>query len=108
MEAKMFIHSNTSTQEFLDLLRDNAIRDHQPPQYIDAIDRLITCESLEAELESVGDELYEMEKAKKDLYGELEDLLTTLDNNLPPKAGKEIERAMKIAWAAVERHAPEK
>jgi hypothetical protein len=104
----MFIHSNTSTQEFLDLLRDNAIRDHQPPQYIDAIDRLVTCESLEAELESCGDELYEMEKDKKDLYEELEGLLTCLDNNLPPKAGKEIEAAIKIAWAAVERHGEKK
>ena len=64
-----------------------------------------------AEVEKVVDELHEMENARDDLLEELDKLVKAMDDNLPLlDALKEdpnmqrVERAIKFARLALERH----
>lgn len=100
----MIIHCNTSNAEFIDYLRDAAIRQNAKLQIIDAIDKLRENEDREVELEKLGNELAEMERDKNDLYEELQALVRVIDENLDPDASPAIEQALKIANLALERH----
>ena len=100
----MIIHSNTTPAEFIDYLRDAAIRQNASPLVIDSIDKLRENEDREAELEKLGAELDDAQQDKRDLYEELQALVRAIDENLDPDTSPAIERALKIANFALERH----
>lgn len=103
----MRVHYNTPIGEFITELRYAAIDQKAPAVIIDAIDRLRDSEDLEAQLEKVSDDLYNMEKAKDDLFEELELLVKAIDENLDSVAPRlAIENALKAANLALERHRP--
>ncbi len=76
----MQFHSNTLTGEFIAYLRDAAIRSKQAPAVIDLIDSLGRVEVVEAEVEKVGGELYDMEQNRDDLDEALTKMLDALEN----------------------------
>lgn len=100
----MIIHSNTTPAEFIDYLRDAAIRQNAKPQIIDAIDKLRENEDREAELAQVEADLYDAQQDKNDLYSELQALVRVIDENLDPDTSPAIKNALKIANLALERH----
>lgn len=101
----MHFHSNLSAIAFLDWLRDAGIKNNMPPQFIDCVDKLYELDGRDAELEKMGDDLYELEKVRDDLNEELESLVRTVDENLDRADNrKPIENALKMALAAIDRH----
>jgi len=63
----MRAYSNMPGQEFIAQLRDSAIRNGSHPLVIDQLDRLLTQDEVDAELEKVGKELFELEKVGEKL-----------------------------------------
>jgi hypothetical protein len=100
----MRLNFNTKPEEFLDMLRDMAIKNKLPPQFIDCVDNLYELGSKEADLEKLGDELFDMKAQRDDLLDELRALHKAVEQNLDPDKSPAIERALKIAGAAITRH----
>lgn len=119
----MRFHCNTTSDETIAYLRDQAIRAKQPPAVIDALDRLASVEDLEADLEKKDEEITKAENARDDLYDELSvlvermtlasEILELIEEN---RAGagpaefydaadlKDIARQLEFAKKALERH----
>lgn len=98
-----FIHSNTTSEEFVAYLRDAAIKQGAPPQILWAIDNLGSVESLEAELEQTGGELGDCELARDDLREELRVLVNAAIDKLDPIPAEFIGE-LRVAVSALERH----
>ena len=71
----MRFHYNTTPDETIAYLRDQAIRAKQPPAVIDAIDELGALLDLPADLEKRDEELNAAEKDRDDLAEELSELV---------------------------------
>lgn len=117
----MRFHCNTTSDETIQYLRDQAIRAKQPPAVIDALDRLASVEDVERDLEERDEELSKMEESRGDLYQELETLVehmqTACDiiesiHDKPAEAAtffdfgdlKTLQRQLSFAQKALERH----
>ena len=68
----MQIHSTTSCVEFIDLLRERAIAANAAPAVIDQIDRLISADKLETDLEEAEGKLDDMKEIAADLLDDLQ------------------------------------
>ena len=102
----MIFHSSTTTTEFLDWLRDSAIKGGMPPAFIDMIDELHELEPAneeqDAELSKLQEEVDELQSDKADLLVELEALVTaTYVDNMDDK---ELIDGRKAAEHAITRH----
>jgi hypothetical protein len=119
----MRFHCNTTTDETIAYLREQAIAGKQPPAVIDALDRLQETSEFEADLEKRDEELNQMEQDRDDLRDELSalvdsmqlasDILESIDKNRAGKGPAEfydtadlegIARQLKAATDALERH----
>lgn len=74
----MRAYSNMPADEFIEQLRDAAIRANASPAVIDNIDALQNCDELEEEREEIAGELTDMEKSRDACRQELADLLEAL------------------------------
>lgn len=95
---------NTSTTQFIEWLRESGIKGGMPPQFIDCVDKLDELDGRDAEIEKLGEELTEKEKACDNLLDELRSIVKAIDENLDPDTSPAIENALKIAIAAITRH----
>jgi hypothetical protein len=75
----MQFYHNQPTGEFLDWLRDSAIKGGMPPQFIYKVDELRSVEDQDAEIEGLQTELGEVEKNRDDLREELEQAAESLE-----------------------------
>ena len=119
----MLFHYNTTPDETVSFLRDQAIRAKQPPAVIDALDALRDLLDVPSDLEKVEQQLNEVERDRDDLREELQsavdqlqiacDILTAIDE---ARAGKgpatfydatdlsTLRQQLKFSIAALERH----
>ena len=74
----MRFHCNTTCDETIAYLRDQAIRAKQPPAVIDALDELANNLNLPAELEKAEQEASALQNDKDDLLEEMRCLLASL------------------------------
>jgi uncharacterized coiled-coil protein SlyX len=70
----MKIYSSMPIEEFLDDVRFQAAQSGAPPALIDKLDECLSFSRQEAEIEKLGDEISEKEKAFDDLRDELRTL----------------------------------
>ena len=117
----MRFHYNTTPDETIAYLREQAISAKQPPAVIDAIDEMANNLDLPAELEKRDEELNAAEQDRDDLQEELAELVehmqTACDiiesiNDKPEEAAtffdigdlKKLHYALASAQKALERH----
>lgn len=93
----MNFHHGLSSSEFILWLRESAIKGNMPPAFIAAIDNLQTVEDLEAEIETLGDQISELEKDRDNILEELGEFVRVVDENVDPEACPRLEKALKIA-----------
>lgn len=119
----MRFHCNTLPDETINYLRYQAIDAKQPPAVIDAIDALRDLLELSADLEKRDEELNAAERARDDIYLELEqaaeslqlayDILASIDKAHSGKGPatfyddadlEGVARQLEAIKAALERH----
>ena len=119
----MLFHYNTTPDETVSFLRDQAIRAKQPPAVIDALDALRDLLDVPSDLEKAEQLFSEVERDRDDLREELQsavdqlqiacDILTAIDEARAGKGPatyyddadlKSISRQLDFAKKALERH----
>lgn len=110
----MRFHYNTTPDETIAYLRDQAIRAKQPPAVIDALDELAGLLDLPADLEKEQEEASALQNAVDDLREELSclvdqtqlasDILQSIDKNRDRDDLHNIAQQLDYAKKALERH----